>query len=117
MDTPGFPVHWDAATAVVTMPPEVDIANERQVDEELGALLGLEPRLLVADMTRTRFCDSSGVAALIRAAKRARTLKIEFRVAGPRTSIRRVLEVTGADQVVDIYPSLAAARRGRTQPD
>lgn len=86
------------------MPVDVDIANEREVDEELGALLGMEPTVLVVDMTRTRFCDSCGIAALIRAWKRARVLGIGFRIAGPQEPVMRVLLVLGAHRLLEIYP-------------
>ena len=101
--------------AVVTLPDEADIANEREIDHELSVLLGMEPRVLVVDMTSTRFADSSAVAALIRTWKRAQVLGVSFRIAGPCPAIMRVLQTLGADRLLDIYPSLDAALVEKTE--
>ncbi len=111
----GFPVRWDGAVAVVTLPAEIDVANVREVDHELGVLLGMEPGVLVADMSGTRFADSSGAAALIRAWKRARVLGVALRIAGPCPPVMRVLRMLGADRLLAIYPSLGAALADKTQ--
>lgn len=104
-----FAVRWEGPVAVVSLPVEIDIANERQLDEELGAVLRAVPSVLVVDMSGTRFCDSSGVAALVRAWKRARVLEVAFRVAGPGDAVVRVLRVLGADRLLEICPSVDAA--------
>ncbi len=68
-------MHWRGSLAVVVLPAEIDIGNDRVVDEELGTVLTAQrAAVLVADLTQTRFCDSAGIAALVRAWKRASTL-------------------------------------------
>lgn len=98
------------------MPAEIDIANEREVAEELNAVLGMRPCPLVVDMTETRFCDSSGMAAVVRAWKRAAALHVPFRVAVCSDSVLRVLRVLGADRLLQVYPSLAAAKADEPPP-
>jgi anti-sigma B factor antagonist len=100
---------------VVTLPAEIDISNDGLVEDELTSALGDGLAVLVADGTRTTFCASAGVSALIRARHQAEAAGMRLRVvASP--GVRRILELTGADQVLDTYPGLADALAGRHTP-
>ena len=100
---------------VVTLPAEIDISNDGRVEDELTSALGDGLGVLVADATRTTFCASAGMSALIRAHHQAQAAGTQLRVvASP--AVRRILELTGADQVLDTYPGLADALAGRHAP-
>ncbi|MGE5132331.1 MAG: STAS domain-containing protein [Gemmatimonadota bacterium] len=94
--------------AVITLPDEIDLATARQVDEELNALLIRRPGAVVADLTQTRFCDSSGIAALLRASRRAAVVAVPFRLVCSEPVVR-MIRLVGADQVLELHPTLAAA--------
>jgi anti-sigma B factor antagonist len=121
---PGSPQLNRAATAasqapplaaVVTLPAEIDISNDSLVQDELTSALGDGLTMLVADGTRTTFCASAGMSALIRTHHQAKAAGTQLRVvASP--AVRRILELTGADQMLDTYPSLADALAGRRTP-
>ena len=57
------------ATIVVPLPGEIDMANADRVGEELLAAFGPGVGTVIADMSGTRFCDTSGVHALVMAAQ------------------------------------------------
>jgi anti-sigma B factor antagonist len=100
---------------VVTLPAEIDISNDGLVEDELTGALGGGVAVLVTDGTRTTFCASAGMSVLIRVHRQAEAAGIQLRVvASP--AVRRILELTGADQVLDTYPSLADALAGRHTP-
>ena len=107
-----YPVTWVGPLAVVTLPSEIDVGNQREVDDELSAVLSMWPDPLIADMTRTRFCDSSGYAALLRAGQRADVLQLRLRISAPGVPILRVMRILGADRLLDIYPNLDSAIAG-----
>ena len=46
--------------AVLKLPAEIDISNAGVTAEQLRSALAPEITLLVADLTATTFCDSSG---------------------------------------------------------
>jgi anti-anti-sigma factor len=108
VDTPRIP-HAGAATIVVTLPREIDLANAGRVDEDLTAAFGPGVGVVVADMSGTRFCDTSGIRALVMAHKRAKAGNVEFRVVAGPGEVRRVLEILGLDTVLAIYPRLDVA--------
>ena len=56
---------------VVALPVEIDVTNCDQVHDQLIAALEPGVGIVVADLTSTVFCDSSGVHAIMRAHERA----------------------------------------------
>jgi anti-sigma B factor antagonist len=103
----------EAGPVVVALPAEIDVANARQVRQELNSALDSEAAVVVADMPATTFCDTMGCRALIMAHRRARAGNAELRVAVPSASVLRVMAILGMDKVLRIYPSRAAALAAR----
>jgi len=95
-------------TVVVVLPAEIDITNHGRVQYTLTQTLGDGTAMLVADGSGTSFCASSGVSALLAAHRRAAAAGARLRIASS-PALRRVLELTGADHLLDTYPTLAAA--------
>jgi anti-sigma B factor antagonist len=104
-----YPVLWIGRTAVVSLPTEIDITNADQVREDLLSVLNQGAVLLVADLSRTTFCDSAGVSALARSFRRAEASQSDMRLVVTTVAVQRVLGLTGIDRLLDIYPSVAAS--------
>jgi anti-sigma B factor antagonist len=95
---------------VVVLPAEIDVTNSELVHDKLVAALTPGVGVVVADMTSTSFCDSSGVHAVIFANEAAAARGVQMRIAvSPEGSVRRVLQLIGVASVVPVYPSLAEA--------
>jgi anti-sigma B factor antagonist len=98
---------------VVVLPPEIDVTNADQVYEQLTAAFGPGVGMVVADMTGTVFCDSSGVHAIMHAYETAGARDVRLRLAvSPNTSVRRVLQLIGVGRLVPVYGSLQEALNG-----
>ena len=104
-----YPVLWIGRTAVVSLPAEIDITNADQVREDLLSVLNQGAALLIADLSRTTFCDSAGVSALARSFRRAEASQSDMRLVVSTLAVQRVLALTGIDRLLDIYPSVAAS--------
>ena len=94
---------------VVATPAEIDITS---ADELRSALLRADagsPDTLVVNMSRTQFCDSSGLHALIAAHKRARAEGREVLLVIPDTPVLRVFAITGMDRVIPTFTTLDEA--------
>lgn len=103
--------------AVVPLPAEIDITNAEEVLDRICAALEPGSATVIADMTATTFCDSSGVRHLLLAHRRASASGTQLRFAVPAASpVRRILAFTGADQVVAVYPTLDEAISGSPAP-
>ena len=108
-----YSVLWIGQVAVVTLPPEIDVTNADLVQEELLSVLNQGATLLVADLSKTSFCDSAGVSALVRTFRRAATSESSIRLVVSTPAVQRVLSITGIDLLVDTYPSVAASLAGQ----
>ncbi len=108
-----YPVRWAGRQATVTLPAEIDVLNSQAVRETLEHVLASGAVVIVADMTATAFCASEGLHTLIRVHLQAADAGAELRLAGPSPIVRRMMELTAADQVLHVYPSLETALGGR----
>lgn len=109
-----FPVEVIEGVPVVTAPEEIDIANAAGLKAALLEAALTEPAepgraLLVVDMSRTRFCDSAGLNALVGAARQARAEGGEVRLVVTGEAVSRIVQLTGVDRVIPIYASLEDA--------
>ena len=93
----------------VTLPAEIDAANADHLGEELYSACGTDVPVVVADMTATTFCDSTGLRALAGVHKRAAAIGTELRLAVPCAALRQAFAVRGL--AVPIFPRLEAALR------
>lgn len=102
--------HWAGqGTAVVNFPREIDMANAVRVGAELAAAFDAGAAIVVADMSGTRFCDTSGIHVLVMAHKRAKASNTRFRVVVRPGEVRQVLEIARLDTVLTLYPRLDIA--------
>jgi anti-sigma B factor antagonist len=104
-----FPVEVIEGVPVVTAPEEVDIANAPLLQQALAEAAGPGHPLVVVDMSRTVFCDSSGLNALVAADRQARAQGGEVRAVVTGESVIRIVELTGVNRVIPIYASLEDA--------
>jgi len=110
MSAEDYEVKRSGQHAVITMPAELDAAN---ADEARRALLGAVsagPAILVIDMSRTTFCDSAALKAVIGAHTQAVKTSTQLRLVA--TAVLRILTIVGIDQLIPVYPTLEAALTG-----
>ncbi|MBO0815308.1 MAG: STAS domain-containing protein [Actinobacteria bacterium] len=101
---------------MVTLPAEIDMANACRVGEDLRAAFAPGVRIVIADMSGTRFCDTSGIHVLVQAHKQAIASGAEFRVVAS-ARVLQVLAVLSLDTWLAIYPSLDKAVAGAPTPE
>ncbi len=103
---------------IVTLPAEIDLTNSEEVSDRICAAFQPGVTEVIADLTTTTFCDSSGVRHLLLAHERASASEVQLRFAVPSDCpVRRVLELTGVHRVLAVYPTLAEAVTGGLPPD
>ena len=104
-----FPVEVTSGVPVVITPEEVDITNASALRAALLRAGAEGRKTYVVDMTRTRFCDSAGLHALLGAHRRAQAEggEVRFVVTGP--GVRRVLAIMAIDRVIPVFGRLDEA--------
>jgi anti-anti-sigma factor len=96
---------------VVALPAEMDIVNAESLGELLGAAIVPGVTVVVADLMTTNFCDCAGINSLVLASRKASASCAELRLAVRSPAVLRVLGLTGADQVLRVYPDLGTTLR------
>lgn len=77
-----------------------------------NAVAEIEPgRRVIIDMAGVRFLDSCGVGALIAAVRRVREIDGTVSIAAVCPSVRRVLNLTGFDRIVELFETVQDAIR------
>jgi len=94
---------------VVAFPAQIDMANAGRAGRELGSALAPDVKTVIADMTATTFCDSSGISILIRAHKQAAANKTELRLVVASAAVLRALTLVKIDSLLPIYTTLSQA--------
>jgi anti-sigma B factor antagonist len=95
---------------IARLPDEIDIATRGAAEAELLAAVSA-PGLVIADMTSTTCCDTSGMRMLLAVHERARSSGSTLRVAvRPGSSVARVMAILGVRRILSVFDSVADAQ-------
>lgn len=95
-------------STLIQIEGEIDLSTVPQFERELTANVEAGRNVLV-DLTAVDFMDSTGIGVLVRASNRAREEGAEVSLACGPGSVRRVLEVSGLDKMITVYPDVQTA--------
>jgi anti-sigma B factor antagonist len=104
----GVEVAHAGASEVWAVGGEIDIATRSR----LQAVLEAVPRSdapLVVDLTEVTFMDSTGLSALLAIDRAARGSGRRLAIVCPEGPVRLLLAVTGVEEELPLYPTLAEA--------
>lgn len=95
----------DARTAadgavIVVAEGEIDMETAPELARALQSAVDRSPRV-VADLAAVSFMDSTGISVLLTTAELARRAHVELLIE-PSAVVRRVLQLTGVDQVLPV---------------
>lgn len=104
-----FPFAVVSGVPVLMAPEEIDITNAPQLRSALLEAAAHGHGTLVVDMTRTRFCDSSGLHTLLAAHNRARAAGGELLLVISAAPVLRIFAITAIDRIIPNFTSLERA--------
>jgi anti-sigma B factor antagonist len=93
-----------AGATVVDLEGAINISNSTTLRTSLFETLQATPRLAL-NMSGIQYIDSSGIATLIEALKKARALNRDFHLFGVGQTVRDVLKLTNLLGVFQIFES------------
>ncbi|UCZ89465.1 STAS domain-containing protein [Gordonia sp. WA4-43] len=94
---------------ILTVHGSIDLLTVPQLGAAVLEAVSEQPRGLIVDLTATDFLASSGIAALLAAHAAVIPAGGRFGVVGGHPAITRPLRLTGLDDTLDLYPTLADA--------
>jgi anti-sigma B factor antagonist len=93
---------------VVALRGELDVSGAAGVEAAIAAVV-VPGQSLIIDMSALDFMDCASLAALLRVQGLARSFGGDVVLAGPPRRARRLLVLSGQDQVFWVHPSVEAA--------
>jgi anti-sigma B factor antagonist len=99
-------------TTIVDLEGKIDISNSRELRSSLFETLETTTRLAL-NMNRVGYVDSSGIATLVEALKRALELEKEFLMFGVPEKVHIVLKMTSLLGVFRIFDNEEHALQDR----
>jgi anti-sigma B factor antagonist len=87
----------------------MDYMSRPVIRERLGELIARGGRSIVLDLSGVTFCDSAGLNILLVARLQADDRGAELVLACVSPQLQRILQMTGADQVLLSYASVDEA--------
>jgi anti-sigma B factor antagonist len=95
------------AWLTVHLAGEMDMATAPALIDEVGKLIEVKDQAPIAlETSHVTFCDSSGLNALIRLWKRARSAGVELVILRPHARLGRLLSMTGVDRHLRVLEAL-----------
>lgn len=96
--------------AIVVSPEgEVDMHESPKLRAALIEQISRKPKVVIVDLAKVSFIDSSGVATLIEALKRTRAAGLSLVLCGMNAKVKDVFEVSRLDKVFAIVVTRADA--------
>jgi anti-anti-sigma factor len=74
---------------------ELDLGSVAELDRQLDEIERTGPLRLVIDLSGLRFMDSTGLASIVQAQRRAQASGRELVLRRPTSQVRRLFELTG----------------------
>lgn len=92
---------------IVVMAPmgHLDLASAAQMRQKLQAHLDAGETRLLVDLSGVPYLDSAGLGEVVRGMKRAREAGGDLRLCGLGETVLGVLELTGLNKAIIIYPT------------
>lgn len=97
------------AATVVSAVGELDLHTAPMLQEHLDRAVQSQDGLIVVDLTAVDFMDSTGLSVIVSAVASMRPSGRELRVASSSDRITKVFTLTGIDQQVGIFETVAEA--------
>jgi anti-sigma B factor antagonist len=101
---------------VLAVTGEVDLDTADALRDQVAEVLRDRPSELVLDLSGVGFLDSSGLGALLEVQRRLTDEGGYLRLVIASRHVRRVIDVTGMEHVLDIYDTRAAALTAQREP-
>lgn len=98
-----------ATGPVLIVRGELDLATAPELLEKIKDLIMTRGQLLVVDLAELRFCDSSGITALIAARNVTATADAHIALVSVPVQLNRVLNLIGLARSFPTYPSTEQA--------
>jgi anti-sigma B factor antagonist len=97
---------------VISLAGSLDTLTAGSAQNYIGAQFDRGQHQIVLDLDGVSFMSSSGLRLLVNTLKRSKVVGGSFRLASVPPNVRRTLEISGLERILDIYRSVEEAVSG-----
>ncbi|MDX3067130.1 STAS domain-containing protein [Streptomyces phaeolivaceus] len=112
MTDPSVEMTTSGRCLVARVSGDMDYGTDLVFRAQFRELLGRGDRFIVLDLSDVSFCDSAGLSVLLGAWRQAAASGAVLVLASVPDSLQRVLQMTGADQVLRVHDTVVDAETG-----
>ena len=102
----------DGGVPLVSVSGQVDLATAPALERTLRDAAEDQTGEVIVDLTWCSFLDSRGLTALLATRKRLENSDRSLGLVLSNPNVLKIFQITGFDQIFEIYPSLGAAITG-----
>lgn len=102
-------VHMSGGCAVVRVTGRLDASSCGGLESTLSHLVGDGEKNIIVDMTGLDYISSSGLRVLLATYKQLKKVDGNLSIAGPRSFVREIFEISGFLQIFPVYDSVEDA--------
>ena len=100
----------ESGLALVTLTGRLVMGRDvEKLETTVNDLLKLDHKKFVFDLTALDYADSSGIGTLVSCLTHIKKADGELRVAGANPRMMRLFQMTGVEQLMSLFPTVAAA--------
>ena len=99
----------DSYTLIKVVEEKLDTHIAPTLKSELVLVSGNGEKNIVLDLENVRYCDSSGLSAILVANRLCKNANGTFVLTGLQTAVERLITISQLDTVLNITPSLEGA--------
>lgn len=105
-----FSVSQDKATAIIQVNVDrLNAANASELKAELSLLSKKSINNIIIDLSNTKYCDSSGLSALLLANRLCKDTNGMFVLSGLQDNVQKLISIAQLDKVLNIAESKESA--------
>src|SRR5256885_5987736 len=94
---------------VLPLEGEIDLHVSPEVAESLRTMIEKKPKVLVIDLAKVTYLDSSGLAVLIEGMQNVQEYGGKIALANVQESVQHIFDIARLDQVFQIFPDVDSA--------
>lgn len=99
----------DLTAVVKTNVEKLNVTNAAELKGELALLNKKSINNIVIDMSKTKYCDSSGLSAILLANRLCKDTNGKFVLCGLQLNVQKLIEIAQLDRVLSIVKDEKAA--------
>lgn len=102
-------IQTNQETVVISKVDKLDASNAAELKSILVLLNKNGVNNLVIDMSQTKYCDSSGLSAILTANRLCKDTNGQFALCGLQQTVKKLIEISQLDRVLTITEDRSSA--------